>query len=168
MNLRISQRNQGISLKNQELSQKTQELTLKAQEQSLETRQTQLFMQYFNFWMSPGYLEKFIEVMNQQWSDFDDYMEKYGYRTNPSGFLAYTTIENFYGGLGVLVKRGLVNPHLVHDLLDTDIINYRNKMRPIAEGMRRDKEWATWGENSEYLYGEVYKIYREKHPDLVP
>jgi hypothetical protein len=167
LNLRVSQRNQEISLKNQELSQKTQELMLKAQEQTLETRQVQLFMQYFNFWMSPGYLEKFVELLNQQWSDFDDYMEKYGYGNNPSGFQAYATIENYYGGLGLLVRRGLVDPHLVHDLMDTDIINYWDKMRPILEGMRRDKKLATWGENSEYLYNVVSKIYREKHPNLV-
>ena len=133
---------------------------LKAQEQSLETRQTQLFMQYFNFWMSPGYLQNFIEVMNQQWSDFHDYMEKYGYRTNPSGFMAYATIENFYGGLGVLVKRGLVDPRIVEDLLDTDIINYRNKMKPIVEGWRKQFNRPPISEWFEYLYDEMKK--REK------
>jgi hypothetical protein len=33
--------------------------------------------------------------------------------------------------------------------------------------MRKDKKWATWGENSEYLYDEVNKIYKKQHPELV-
>jgi len=166
LNLRISQRNQEISLKNQELSQKTQELMLKAQEQTLETRQVQLFMQYFNVWMSPGYLDNYVELYNQQWSDFNDWEEKYGVRNNPRGFLVYTTIENYYEGLGILVRRGLVDPHLVDDLMGSDIINYWDKMRPIAEGMRKDKKWATWGENSEYLYNEMKRIRDKQHLEL--
>jgi hypothetical protein len=40
-------------------------------------------------------------------------------------------------------------------------------MRPIAEGMRKEKGWELWAENSEYLYNEVLKVYRQQHPELV-
>ncbi len=159
MNLRISQRNQELSLK-------TQELALKSQEQTLETRQAQLFMQSFNIWLTQGFIEKSLELANQEWRDFEEWSNKYGFKNNPNAAIKYFTVDTFFEGLGVLVKRKLVDPWLVDEFMSADIIAYWNKMRPVAEGIRRQGGWELWAENSEYLYDEVYKVYKQQHPDL--
>jgi hypothetical protein len=40
------------------------------------------------------------------------------------------------------VRRSLIDPHLVDDLMGMDIIWYWKKMRPIAEGLRKREDWA--------------------------
>jgi hypothetical protein len=39
-------------------------------------------------------------------------------------------------------------------------------MRPVAEGLRKQEGWATWAENSEYLYDEVVKVFGEQRPEI--
>ena len=134
---------------------------------TLQTRQAQLFMQSFNLWLWQGYADKLVELLlTQQWSDFDDWREKYGGLKNPAGASAYFTLDTYFEGIGTLVKRKLIDPHLVDDLMGSDIIMYWKKMRPVAEGLRKQEGLATWAENSEYLYDEMRKIYREQQPDV--
>jgi hypothetical protein len=149
------------------INMRIQQLTLKAQEQSVETRQAQLFMQSFNLWITSGLIDKYIELMNQQWKDYNEWAEKYGPKTNPEGALVYARLDTFFEGIGTLVKKKLVDPWLVDEFMGSDVIRYWKKMRPIAEGTRKLDGWETWAENSEYLYDEVVKIYREQHPEII-
>ena len=142
-------------------NQRNQKLSFESQRQTLETRQAQLFMQSFNLWLSSGYDNKLTELMyRQEWNDYDDWKEKYGPITNPQAASNYTAVDTFFEGLGTLVKRNLIDPELVDDLMGGDIVAYWSKMRPIAEGVRRDYV-PTFAENSEYLYNVVKKIYEK-------
>ena len=124
-------------------------------------------MQSFNLWLAQGYADKLVELLTaQQWNDFDDWREKYGARKNPSGASVYFTLDTYFEGLGTLVKRKLINPHLVDDLMGSDILIYWKKMRPVADGLRKQEGWATWAENSEFLYEAILKIYREQQPNI--
>lgn len=125
-------------------------------------------MQSFNLWLAQGYADKLTELLFQQkWRNFEDWSEKYGQENNPAGASVYFTLDTYFEGIGTLVRRRLIDPHLVDDLMGIDIIGYWKKMRPIAEGIRKMEGFATWAENSEFLYDEVVKIYREQHPEIV-
>ena len=146
LNLRVSQRN------------------MKA---NLETRQAQLFMQSFNLWLTSGMIENYLELFQQDWKTYEEWVEKYGMKNNPKAALIYFKLDTFFEGIGVLVKRKLVDPWLVDEFMSSDIISYWEKMRPVAEGIRKQQGRETWAENSEYLYDEVLKVYKQQHPDLV-
>jgi hypothetical protein len=104
-------------------------------------------------------------MYRQEWKDYDDWKEKYGPTTNPQAASNYTAVDTFFEGLGTLVKRNLIDPELVDDLMGGDIVAYWSKMRPIADGVRRDY-MPTFAENSEYLYNIVKEIYEKQPQEL--
>jgi hypothetical protein len=141
--------------------------TRKTQEQALETRQAQLFMQLFDRWLASGYAEKLVELLfHQEWKDYKDWEEKYGPERNPDAANIYFTLDTYFEGIGVLVKRKLVDPSLVDDLMGGDIVMYWDKIRPIAEGIRKNRNIPSWAEYSEYLYNVVSEIVYKQHPEL--
>jgi len=111
-------------------SQRNQELTLKAQEQTLETRQAQLFLNIYNVYSSKQFQRGREELMHlREWTDYDDFA-KYGSDVDPEAKATWDSILMWLEGLGVLVKRGLIDPELVHDLLYAFIINFWERHLP--------------------------------------
>jgi hypothetical protein len=150
-------------------TRRNQELTLKAQEQALETRQAQLFMQLFDRWLASGYAEKLVELLfHQEWKDYKDWEEKYGPERNPEAANVYFTLDTYFEGVGTLVERKLVDPSLVEDLMGWDIVTYWDKIRPIAEGIRKNRNIPSWAEKSEYLYNQIFAIAEKEHSELKP
>ena len=107
LNLRISQRNQ--------------ELTLKAQQQTLETRQAQLFMPIYSAFYSEWWHKAITCFMEAKFDGYDDYMAKYGPQANPDEHVLHGRVESYLEGIGVLVKRGLIDPSFVDDLMSSAV-----------------------------------------------
>ncbi len=57
--------------------------TQRAQQLQLETRQAQLFMQAYSKFIDREFQKSFFEIVHQwEWDDYDDFMAKYGLKTN--------------------------------------------------------------------------------------
>jgi hypothetical protein len=132
--------------------------TRKNQELQLETRQAQLFMPIYSTYQSEDHIKAFSEVMQWEWEDYDDYMAKYGSEVNPEAYLMYRKVFGFLEGLGVLVRRGLIDPSLVDDLMSGAILSYWEKFEPIFVERRRQLNWPQVAEQIEYLYYQVRPI----------
>jgi hypothetical protein len=160
LNLRISQRNQELSLK-------TQELALKAQQQASETRQAQLFIQLYTTFTSYDFKSKWNDVMQKwEWKDIDDYNSKYGFH-NHEEFSKLDFIGTYFEGIGVMVKRGLIDVTLVDDLMSGHIVSGWERFEPIIMDWRENLNWPQMLEWWEYLYHEVKGIMEKQHPELV-
>jgi hypothetical protein len=95
---------------------KTRKLQLAAQEHATETRQAQLFMQIRgNYDMDM--IRRRYELQNWEWDDYEDFMSKYGPDTNLESWSKLISVGQYFEDIGVLVKRGLIDPDLVDDLL---------------------------------------------------
>ncbi len=150
------------------ISQKNQEFTLKAQEQTLETRQAQLFMQLYTIFTNYEFKTKWNDMMNVwDWKDFEDFNSKYGWATNPAEFSKFDFIGTFFEGIGVLVKRGLVDVTLVDDLMSGHIVSGWEKFGPLVKDFRIALNWPQCLEWWEYLYHEVKSIMEKQHPELI-
>jgi hypothetical protein len=143
-------------------SQRTRELTLKAQEHTLETRQAQLFMQIYSLRHSTDYFLKYQEFLNSEWTDYDDYIEKFG---DPETIAKTLSLGAYFEGIGVLVKRGLLDPTLVDDILRSNILMWWEKIEPLVKERRKRLNLPKSGEWSEYLYNELRRLERQ-HPKL--
>lgn len=76
-----------------------------------------------------------------------------------------TTIGKYYEGIGVLVKRGLIDPTFVDDLMSSAIMKYWEKYEPIAKEDR--KRWMPMAaEYQEYLYTMIKPIVEIQYPEL--
>ena len=133
------------------------------QKMQLETRQAQLFMQIYSLRHSTDYFIKYQEFLNREWTDYDEAMEKFG---NPEDMAKTLSLGAYFEGIGVLVKRGLLDPTLVDDLLSINIFEFWEKIEPLVIERRKRMNKPTSGEWMEYLYNEIRKIAEEQHPEL--
>ena len=76
-------------------------MTLRVQQtnmkQTLVKRQAQLFTQIFNLYISSGFSANITEIMfNWEWTDFEDFRNKYGDRAhNKEVTRIYTDLETY-------------------------------------------------------------------------
>jgi len=142
-----------IGVVNQILSRRRTE---KTEQLSLETRQAELFMQLYDRFNDKDFAKQYTEILFQhKWTDFDDWMQKYGPMTNLDVFSSWMSVAVFFEGIGVLIKRKLIDISLVDDLLSSAIIMVWEKIEPIAKEYRvrfnRPQLWEWF----EYLYTEL-------------
>ena len=125
---------------------------------NLETRQAQLFMQIFNRFNEPDFFEKFTQILSWKWVDYDDFLKKYGGKTNPEAWYSEGSIAAFFEGVGLLVYLQLLDVKLAHALLFRHVKLFWEKMKPISLEMRRQLTLPHIDQWVEYLYIELIKI----------
>ena len=70
-------------------------------------------------------------------------------------------VANFFEGIGILLRRKLIDIALVDDLFSSDVIITWHKMKPIVEGWRKQFNRPQMSEWFEYLYNEMKKRERQ-------
>lgn len=129
------------------------------------TRETQLFMGLYETFRDREFQKQYCEIIFQhEWRDFDDWLEKYGPTTNIETFSSWVSVPAYFEGIGVLLKRKLIDIGLVDDILSTQILLLWEKMEPIIKAYRKHIERPQLYEWFEYLYNEMKK--REEQPAL--
>jgi hypothetical protein len=102
-----------------------------------------------------------------EFDNFEEFWEKYGPYTNMDGYITFMTRAAWYEGLGVLVKRGLVDASMVDDLNSGPIISFWEKIcAPIANEVREVYNNPSAFEWTEYLYNQIKPIRDRQHPEL--
>jgi hypothetical protein len=103
------------------------------------TRQTQMLMELYAAYRDPEFANAWGEIMDQEFTDFDDFWQKYGNESNREAWNRWQSVARLFNGIGVLVKKGMVDIDLVEELLAVIILVSWNKMSPILYGFR---EWT--------------------------
>ena len=94
---------------------------------SLETRQAQLFMDIYQTYVTKEIHRDIEIVLKSDFIDFEDWLSKYGPQSNPDGHAKFDSVLSYMEGMGCLVKRGLIDPSYVVELLGLeDCICIRN------------------------------------------
>jgi len=138
-------------------AQRTQQLTL-------ETRQAQLFMQIYDRWSSIEMTKMEWELSNWEWDDFDDYVSKYD--SDVESISLRSVLGRQFEGIGVLIKRGLIDPALVDDLMSASILGYWEKWGPVVKEWRVRRNIPQASEYQEYLYQTIKAIAEKQHTEL--
>ena len=100
------------------------------------TRQTQILMNLYETYRNPEFAEMWGEVTDREYTDFDDYWQKYGAEVNRSAWSSFQSVARVFHGVGVLLKRRMVDIELVEELLGNIILISWIKMGPIILGFR--------------------------------
>jgi hypothetical protein len=117
-------------------SQRNQELTRKAQEQATETRQAQLFMKLYNRWSDPEFARYYGTAKYKYTEDILEILQKSVDPYDPEVHTPFHSLGQFFEGMGMLVKKGLVNIDFVDELLSYRIIWWWERMKPMYERER--------------------------------
>jgi hypothetical protein len=120
-------------------------------------------MQMFNKWNTLELRTQFDIVMNSEWNDYEGFVE---YSQNKESMTGFSVVASFVEGIGVLVKRGLIEATFVDDLMSGAMMRYWEKIEPIVYEIRERRNWPQYGEWCEYLYNQIKPIVEEQHPEL--
>jgi hypothetical protein len=113
-------------------------------------RQTDIVMRLYSQFNSLEFTKVCEEVLNREAKDYDDYRKKYG-------MAEVTAVGMFFEGIGILLKRGLVDVELVDDMFTTDIKWTWEKLKDLTLVSRKVRNQPEIFEWFEYLYNEMKK-----------
>ncbi len=127
-------------------------------------RQTDLITRLsYDVSVNKEFLEATIDVMKTQFSDYDDFVKKFGDPISRNQVpLSFMMVGNFFEQIGVLYRNKLIDIPLVIQLFPVSML--WEKMKPLAEGMRSEYHNPGFFEHFEYFYDEMKK--REKEGAL--
>jgi len=132
----------------------------------IETRQAQLFMQIYDHFNETEFSTQYVKILfHWEWKDFEDWWQKYGPEANVEENASFASAARYYEGVGVLVKKGLIDIDLVGELMSSYIIRFWEPNEHVIKGMRERLNWPEVFQGFEYLYNELKK-YEEQHPEL--
>ena len=94
------------------------------QQMQLETRQAELYMRLWEKWNTKEFSEQRYEVYRMEWTDFDDFNEKYSGRSNPETFASWNTFGRMITGLAELRRKRLIDVEFLDIMMINDIMNW--------------------------------------------
>jgi hypothetical protein len=129
----------------------------------IETRQAQLFMDVYKLYLDPDITDAYLEIITREFESYEEYMDKH-FKTR--GNIDFVLVGRYFSGVGVLLKRGLIDISLVYDLLRRQFMWTWEKYEPVLQGRRKAVNDPTVWSPIEYTYNELKK-YEEQHPELI-
>ena len=128
------------------------------------TRQAQLLMNLMNSYRSPEFRKQWHTLWHLEWSDFQDFREKY--EGNTDVMAAWTSVITYFESVGVIAKYNLIDIKMIHSLLAGGIKIVWERYQPLIMGDRElFKQYVIAWDDVEYLYHEIIQ-YEQQNPEL--
>jgi len=119
-------------------------------------RKTDLLTRLLSIYGSKEHTEALMRVLALEFRDYNDFVKKYGPIPSLSpDTVAFRMISMFAEELGMLLRRGLIDPDMAYSVFSVGIL--WEKLRPIVEGVRKHFNEPRLFEDFEYLYNEMKK-----------
>ena len=126
---------------------------------TLQTRQAQLFMQIYDRMSQPELSAIINDIRyNMHWTDTEDFWRKFGAETNITEYSRVASAGNYFKGIGVLLKKGLIDKMFIYDLLSSPLKLYWERLGPVILERRRLTDNPNLFAFVDYLYDEMKKI----------
>ena len=123
-------------------------------------RQTDLIMRLYSTIVTREFVENDVSIFKQEVNDLEGFMHKYGsfpkFMESPD-YVPYMMDSEFFEGVGILLRRKLIDIELVDDLFSSPIITIWEKTLPITKALREYFKRPQLAEWFEYLYDEMKK-----------
>jgi hypothetical protein len=111
---------------------------------TLETRQAQLFMQLYSIYESKDFMKDYTDIWRYEYTDINDWMQKYHPLKNPEAYASFMRIGRFYEGVGILVEKKLIPMELVVQLMREAILFNWDRLKVYAYGQREVTNLPIW------------------------
>jgi len=120
-------------------------------------RQTDLIMRLYSIFGSKEFLEANRRVVDVASKDYDAFLKKYGW-------VDVVQVGTLFEGMGVLLKRNLIDMELVDDLFSEPVRSLWGRMKPMIESDRKRFNQPRIFEWFEYLVDEMQKREQSRQP----
>lgn len=133
--------------------------TRKNQQMQLETRQASILMNLYQTARSPEFTEMVDHILFRiNFTDWKDLEKKIHPDTRSEERTMWFSVLNFYEGVGLLVKRNLLDISMVDELFGVFLVILWEKMGPHEMESRERFNLPNLYSNFEYLYNEIMKF----------
>jgi hypothetical protein len=105
-----------------------------------------------------------IELINMQWTSYDDFEKKYGSDNNEENYAKRSHIWSLYDSIGNLLEAGVVDRESVYRVQGINAVWLWNKYNPIIEENRRRYSGVYFMRGFEYLASEMMKMKQLRDP----
>jgi hypothetical protein len=112
-------------------------------------RKTDMVLRFDTVWTSKDFLEAWTKVLERETKEYDTYR-----LNNTSHWLPELQVASFFEDMGFLLHKGLLDPELFTLF---SISQAWEKLKPLIERMREDRNIPKLFESFEYLYNEMKK-----------
>ena len=140
--------------------------TRKNQQMQLETRQTQLFMNVYNIWISQ---QKEFNTVIHHWhyKDLDDFESKYGEVADLEAHSIWDQTIMWLEGVGVLLRQGMVSMDFIFSMqgFASTVLFFWMKYEPWLSEYRKRRNVPEMLHDLEYLCVELKNRYLKEYPD---
>ena len=124
-------------------------------------RKTDMIFRIYQQFFNKEFVETNRKAMSLEFKDYDDFEQKYGpYPSEAPASIAVELVIYFFEGLGTLLKNGLIEIHLVHDLFN--VPGWWEKFWPLTSAIRDQLDRSDIYSNFEYLY-DAYQNYEKEN-----
>jgi len=107
------------------------------------------------------------ELMNMEWSDYDDFERKYGSDYNLDNYTKRMHFFYTFEAIGDLLRAGMADPETLYGVTMMTATGIWQKFLPtIAENRRRYTGKDGWS-GFEYMFNELVRIRSKRDPDYV-
>jgi hypothetical protein len=141
MNLRVQQTNMREAEKNRKLTFTTNIL------QNLNSKESS---------------RRWIDLMNMEWKDFDDFYKKYDSRVNPDNWADRNTWMGMLDLLGYQYRVGLIDLETVYQTSWTNVLTTWMKFKPIIDEYKKSDYAKDYYLNFEYLANALARLKKER------
>jgi len=128
-------------------------------------RELQIFMDIFKSISTEENQRTWAELLNAEFTDYEDYFNKYDSSINPAHYGKRGSIWWNYNAVGFLLKKGHISIDVVLDLIGTQAVLLWDKWGEIILQVRENQNISSYFTGFEYLVNEI-KEYRKVHPEL--
>ena len=132
------------------------------------TRQAQIYLQIYNKFADPDWLERYYKSRIFKPKDFEDYVNTLTdlRENNTRAYAELVSVGATFEGMGVLIKRGFIDPQYVADTMTSLIIHYWEEKEHLFRELRERWNNPRIYEEIEYLYSVISEIDIKEHPEL--
>ena len=125
------------------------------------TRQIQLLMQLSDR-RNEERARRGLELLEMEWTDYDDFERKYGSDNNPENFAMRTAYWHNFNTQGMLLKRGLVDADTLFSSGGNSAMFHWQKFGSVIKEIRRRYNMPLYCTPFEYLAEENGKYLKRK------
>jgi hypothetical protein len=114
---------------------------------------------------SPEAMRNWLDVMNTQWKNFDDFLEKYDSKANPENAARRLSLWTSLDILGYQFMSGLIDNETVYSTMRGVVVNSWLKFGPIIKEYKERLEFPKDAfMNFEYMANELSRMYGVRDP----
>jgi hypothetical protein len=144
-------------------------LTLRVQQENLreatKNRQATLSMNIMQSFLSEEGALRLIDLMNMQWSDFEDFKKKYDSSVNPGSFAKRQAVWNTCEVIGYQYRSGLLDINTIYSVGGYWIRSEWRRFKSVIEEYRKWEAPRDYLENFEYLADVLQRMAEERDPE---